>query len=263
MPEMPPGGYQLYRFWGRLPAAAGRWNQFVAWLAGNVCRLLYVGITCRGATRWLEHDETKSWFRDVIRAEFDPDLLWPTLHDAVIGPDGQIVLVWDPALADGWRPARPAERVAPHPRTAVVNGEPRPLWLPHPDGQPVRGRTIEGALTGELRRIRAEAPIHNKQGNEGNRLAVHRVRRILPAHVAAWRRQAATLTCGWTILAAILTWALHTGAGPVAALNSAARGIGLSAVAILAAGIARRATQGRVNLAMRRRQAYRRRRRRR
>ncbi|MFI7608860.1 hypothetical protein ACIBTV_27620 [Micromonospora sp. NPDC049366] len=262
MPEIPVDGYAPYRLWGCLPRQAGWWARLVDWAWGRDCRLLYLGITSRaGFVRWAEHSDDKSWARDVSYAERDDDIRWPTLYDAVLDDTGRLVLVVDPRQDDGLRPARPGELIDPHPMVRQFRGDTVQVYRPHPAGRPVRGRVIEGARTGEQRMIRAEAPIHNREHNEGNAHAVNRRRRILPRHAAEWRRRAGHLALVWLLVASLLTWLLSdTDDGWREGAAAAADGVAGAAVLILLAQLARQAVRGRVNLTLQRRRTRRRRR---
>lgn len=254
MPEMPIHGYSPYRLWGCLPREAGWWPRLLDWVWGQDCRLVYVGITSRAAfVRWAEESATATWARDVSYAERDDDVRWPTLHDAVIGDDGRLVLVVDPAQPDGLRPARPGELVDPHPMTRQYRGDVVCVYRPHPAGHPVCGQVIEGARTGERRLIQAEAPVRNVEHNEGNPDAVNRRRRILPRHVADRRRRAAHLALVWLLVASLLTWPLNDGDGWRNGVAAAVDGITGAAVLILLAQLARQAITGRGNKPLQRR----------
>lgn len=260
MPEWPAHGYSPYRAWGRLPAAddpRGWPARLADWLLGSRTRLLYLGITSRaGFCRWVEESDTWTWARDVSTVERDDGIVWPTLHDAVVDAAGHLIVVLDAAQDDGARPARPDELLDPQPHAwRMRDGRDVLAYRTHPAGRPARtwGTVIEGARTGERRMIQAEAPIRNVEHNEGNPHAVNRVRRVLPRHIAARRRQAATLTLGWIALAALLTWALHDGGGALAGLAAAGDGLAIAAVLILLGQIGRTATRGRVHVATRRR----------
>jgi hypothetical protein len=258
MPEFPAYGYAPYRAWGRLPDEAGWWVRLVDWAFGPDHHLLYIGITSRaGFVRWVEESDTWRWARDVSTVERDDDIWWPTLHDAVLDQAGAVVLVLDPKQDDGARPARPDELLDPASARPwrMRDGREVLAYRLHPAGRPARtwGKVIEGARTGEKRMIQAEAPVHNTEHNEGNAGAVNRTRRVLPRHVALWRRQAAHTALLWVALASLLTWALHDGTGVLAGLAAAADAVALSAVVILLVQLARQATRGRVNVALQRR----------
>lgn len=257
MPEFPRFGYGAYRAWGRLPDEAGWWVRLVDWAFGPDHHLLYIGITSRaGFVRWVEESDTWRWARDVSTVERDDDIWWPTLHDAVLTDAGDVVLVIDPKQPDGARPARPDELLDPQPHPwRMRDGREVLAYRLHPAGQPARtlGKVIEGARTGERRMIQAEGPVHNTEHNEGNPGAVNRARRVLPRHVALWRRQAAHTALLWVAVASLLTWALHDGDGVLAGLSAAGDGVALAAVLILLVHLARLATRGRVNVAMHRR----------
>lgn len=264
MPEWPRHGYAPYRAWGALPDEVGWWLRLVDWLIGPDHHLLYIGITSRaGFVRWVEESDTWTWARDVSTVQRDDDIWWPTLYDAVLR-DGDVVLVFDPTQPDGARPARPDERLDPRPHRWLLRdrGEEALVYRLRPDGRPARrlGTVIEGALTGEARMIKAEAPIHNRQHNEGNARAVNRRTRILPHHIAAWRRQAAHTALGWALLASLFAWAIHDGGGAAAGLSAVVDGLAAAAVLILLAQLARQATRGRVNVALQRRRTRTRRR---
>lgn len=267
MPEFPAYGYAPYRAWGRLPDEAGWWARLVDWAVGPDHHLLYIGITSRaGFVRWVEESDTWRWARDVSKVERDDDIVWPTLHDAVLDDAGAVVLVLDPKQPDGARPARPDELLDPQPHPwRMRDGREVLAYRLHPAGRPARnwGKVIEGARTGERRMIQAEAPVHNREHNEGNAGAVNRRQRVLPRHVALWRRQAAHLALLWVALASLLTWALHDGAGVLTGLAAAGDAVALSAVLILLVQLARQATRGRVNVALQRRRTSRARRNRR
>ncbi|MEU7591259.1 hypothetical protein AB0A95_33805 [Micromonospora sp. NPDC049230] len=260
---MPIEGYAPYRLWGALPNEAGWWARFRDWAWGPDCRLLYVGITSRaGFVRWAEESDTFVWARDVSYAERDDDIRWPTLHDAVLDDDGHLVLVVDPRQDEGVRPARPGELLDPFPLVRQLRGETVQVHRPSPTGYPARGTVIEGARTGERRMIQAEAPVHNVEHNEGNAAAVNRRRRILPRHVADWRRRAGHLALVWMLVSSPLTWLLaDTTDGWRDGLSATADGVAGAAVLILLAQLARQATRGRVNVALQRRRTRRSRRR--
>jgi hypothetical protein len=262
MPEMPVHGYAPYRAWGRLPAESGRLVRLLGWLLGPDHHLLYLGITSRaGFVRWVEESDTWTWARDVSTVQRDDRILWPTLYDAVLDDDGRLVLALDATQPEGVRPARPKELVDPQPFPWQLRGEDVIAYRPHPAGRPVRGDVIEGARTGERRLIHAEAPVHNIEHNEGNPGAVNRRRRILPRHVAAWRRQAANLALAWAALAAVFTWALYDSGGIGAGLADLADGVAGSAVLVLLAQLGRQATRGRAKVALQKRRNRRTRRR--
>jgi hypothetical protein len=264
MPEFPALGYAPYRAWGRLPAGElGWWVRLLDWAVGPDHHLLYIGITSRaGFVRWVEESDTWRWARDVSSVERDDDIRWPTLYDAVLDRAGAVVLVLDPTDPDGARPARPDDLLDPrrHP-WRMRDGREVLAHEIHPRGRPARnlGKVIEGARTGERRMIQAEAPVHNTEHNEGNARAVNRVphRRILARHVAAWRRSAAHLALAWLALAAVLTWALHDGAGVLAGLDAAADAVALAAVLILTVQLAGQATRGRTTVELHRRRVNR------
>jgi hypothetical protein len=264
MPEMPTHGYAPYRAWGRLPAEVGWWRRLTAWAGGDNHCLLYVGITSRaGFVRWVEESDTWTWARDVSTIQRDDTIRWPTLYDAVVDEHGAIVLVLDDRQPDGARPARPDELLDPQPHPWRIDGADVLAHQLHPAGRPARNRgtVIEGAKTGERRLVQAEAPVHNKEHNEGNSHAVNRRGRILPRHTALWRRQAARLALLWLALAGLLGWAGYDGGGVLVWLAATASAIPIAAVLILAAQLGRRATRGRRHLALqraRRRKAVRR-----
>ncbi|GLY08192.1 hypothetical protein [Actinoplanes sp. NBRC 101535] len=100
------------------------------------------------------------------------------------------------------------------------------------------------AETYEAQRIVAECPRYNKQWNERSRNpgAVHRTRRILPRHIADWRRQALLLTTRWILLTILLTWWCWDGPGTTG--HALATGTGLAAAVQLATRILHLAIRG-------------------
>jgi len=255
MPEMPAGGYLPYRLFGKLPAEAAWWRRLTAWATGSAHHLLYLGITCRnGFVRWVEHSDIQDWAGDVARAERDDSIRWRTLYDAVEDERGRIVLVLDDRQPDGARPARPDELLDPQPHPWRLNGVDVLAHRIHPAGLPGRrmGTVIEGAKTGERRMVQAEAPVHNHEHNEGNAGAVRRRYRILPTHVALWRRQAAHLALLWLTLAGLLGWASYDGRGLSGILAAVSSAIPVAAVLILLAQLGRQTVRGRVHLKLQR-----------
>lgn len=118
------------------------------------------------------------------------------------------------------------------------------IWWRTWSGTVGRGRVREeGAQQGELKLIAAERPVYNIDGNDPitNPYALAdrtRVKRILPRHVAEWRRQAAVRASGWTVLAVVL-WLL--GGSTLAAVPGA---ISWSAAVIVTGQIAGPALRG-------------------
>lgn len=104
--------------------------------------------------------------------------------------------------------------------------------------------TERAARLYEDARIAAECPMKNDQGNERayNPGAQHLTKRILPRHVADWRRQAATIALRWLLVSAVCTWLLWPAADPAVAgftatadrwLSGMVSGVAAGAVAML------------------------------
>lgn len=127
-------------------------------------------------------------------------------------------------------------------------------WLEHIAQQPwhreistcerdesVRFPTLAAAEEYEDWRIKVECPKHNRKGNERalNPGAVHLSKRILPRHVAMWRRAAALLLLCWLFLAAARVYLASLAGGVSAALDAVPDALPDAAAVIVAAQVLR------------------------